>query len=119
MDVDLRARSGAGPTLVGRLLTELELLRRHLNLLREVQREGPRGILRLGDALGEPAHRIRYSLRLLEEAGVIQATTTGARPIDDLEAAVASIQVSLEKGAADLDALRCEVARLQEALQES
>ncbi len=117
MDVDLKARDGAGPTLVGRLLTELELLGRHLNLLREVQREGPRGILRLSEALGQPAHRVRYSLRLLEEAGLIEATTTGARAAADLDTAVASITVSLEKAAADLDFLRTEAARLQETLQ--
>ncbi len=90
------------------------MLSRHLSLLREVQGQGPRGILRLAEALEQPAHRIRYSLRLLEEAQVITATTTGARAADDLDAAVASISVSLEKAAADLDFLRGEVGRLQE-----
>ena len=38
----------------------------------------PIGIMKLSELLDLPFHRIRYSLRVLEQLGYIRATSTGA-----------------------------------------
>lgn len=58
---------------------ELELLGRHIRMLQFVERHGPVGIIKLSKLLGVPRHKVRYSLRILEQAGYIAPSTQGAR----------------------------------------
>lgn len=51
---------------------------RHFEILNQVFKEQPIGIVRLADATGYPRHRVRYSLRRLEEERVIEPTSQGA-----------------------------------------
>ena len=44
---------------------ELDLLCRHLDVLKNVQEHGPIGIIKLSQMTGQPQHMIRYSLRTL------------------------------------------------------
>lgn len=44
---------------------EVELLERHLIVMRAVVSHGPVGIMKLTDELHQSQHRIRYSLRVL------------------------------------------------------
>lgn len=64
--------------LVNGFQTELELLNRHVRMLRFVDEHGPIGIIRLSSLLGEPKHKVRYSLRILEKEGFIRASPRGA-----------------------------------------
>lgn len=57
---------------------EVELLERHLSVMRVVAHQGPIGIMRLTEELSQPQHRIRYSLRVLEQMQYIKATPSGA-----------------------------------------
>ena len=57
---------------------EVELLERHLSVMRVGARSGPIGIMKLAEELGQPQHRIRYSLRVLEQMQYIKATPAGA-----------------------------------------
>jgi len=57
---------------------EVELLQRHLSVMRAVAQHGPIGIMKLTEELGQPQHRIRYSLRVLEQMQYIKATPSGA-----------------------------------------
>ena len=57
---------------------EVELLARHIRVLRAVMDHQPIGIMKLSELLDEPFHRIRYSLRVLEQTGYIQASPAGA-----------------------------------------
>ncbi|MFQ6012223.1 MAG: hypothetical protein ACE5LS_01050 [Thermoplasmata archaeon] len=65
--------------LTDRVRQDLDLLRRHVNLLRAVEENQPIGIIRLSDLLGYPQHKVRYTLRVLEQEGLIRPTQEGAR----------------------------------------
>ncbi|HJJ43776.1 MAG TPA: hypothetical protein O0X66_08035 [Methanocorpusculum sp.] len=64
--------------MLGKINGEIELLERHLSVMRVVARQGPIGIMKLTDELSQPQHRIRYSLRVLEQMQYIKATPSGA-----------------------------------------
>ena len=57
---------------------ELDLLGRHLDVLKTVKDQGPIGIIRLSQITGQPQHMIRYSLRTLERDGIIVPSPKGA-----------------------------------------
>ena len=57
---------------------ELEMLQRHLLILKHVVENEPIGILKLAEETGIPSHKVRYSLRVLEQEGLIKATAPGA-----------------------------------------
>jgi predicted transcriptional regulator len=57
---------------------ELEMLRRHLTILKLVVENEPIGILKLAEETEIPSHKVRYSLRILEHEGLIAASTPGA-----------------------------------------
>ena len=52
--------------------SEIALLGRHIQVLRAVYEHGPIGIIKLSEMLSLPHHRIRYSLRVLEQLGYIE-----------------------------------------------
>lgn len=64
--------------MLDKLSGEVELLERHLTVMRAVAKNGPIGIMKLTEELGQPQHRIRYSLRVLEQMQYIKATPSGA-----------------------------------------
>ncbi|NOZ59631.1 MAG: hypothetical protein GXO66_08695 [Euryarchaeota archaeon] len=57
---------------------EIELLRRHVAVLRLVKQHEPVGIIKLSELSGIPQHRVRYSLRILEQKGIIKPSPQGA-----------------------------------------
>jgi predicted transcriptional regulator len=57
---------------------EVDLIERHINMLKFTKDNQPIGITRLSEALSIPKHKVRYSLRLLEKDGLIVATPDGA-----------------------------------------
>jgi predicted transcriptional regulator len=57
---------------------ELDLLIRHIDVLKTVRDHGPIGIIRLSQVTGQPQHVIRYSLRTLEHDGIIKPSAQGA-----------------------------------------
>jgi len=61
---------------------ELEMLQRHLVILKQVVDNEPIGILKLAEETKIPSHKVRYSLRVLEQEGLIKATSPGAVTTD-------------------------------------
>jgi predicted transcriptional regulator len=57
---------------------ELEMLSRHLTILKYVVENEPIGILKLAEETKIPSHKVRYSLRILEHEGLIAASAPGA-----------------------------------------
>jgi predicted transcriptional regulator len=64
--------------MLEKLKTEIELLGRHLDVVKVVVKHQPIGIMKLADMLNLPYHRVRYSLRVLEQMGYIRASPAGA-----------------------------------------
>ncbi len=66
-------------SLTYKLEMEMELIERHIRVLKAVIENQPVGIIKLSHMLNMPEHKIRYSLRLLEQEGIIEASPSGAR----------------------------------------
>jgi predicted transcriptional regulator len=64
--------------LINKIETELDMLERHLLILKHVIREEPIGIMKLSETTGLPKHKVRYSLRVLEHEGLIGPSMHGA-----------------------------------------
>jgi len=64
--------------MLSRIEEELELLERHIQVLKLVLENEPIGIIKLAAMTEMPQHRIRYSLRLLEQKGIIKPSPKGA-----------------------------------------
>jgi predicted transcriptional regulator len=61
-----------------KLRQESEIALRHLLVLHHVWKNQPIGIFKLSELLNMPKHRVRYSLRVLEQSGIIEPTQYGA-----------------------------------------
>ncbi|HOB18411.1 MAG TPA: hypothetical protein PKK74_06940 [Candidatus Methanoculleus thermohydrogenotrophicum] len=68
--------------MLTKLKSEIELASRHLEVIRAVMKYQPIGIMKLSDILDLPYHRVRYSLRILEQEGYIRASPAGAVATD-------------------------------------
>ncbi|MCD6461267.1 MAG: hypothetical protein J7L61_00800 [Thermoplasmata archaeon] len=66
------------PAIASRLEMEIELMERHVEMLKAILENQPIGIIRLSEILDYPQHKVRYSLRLLEQDGLIEPTPEGA-----------------------------------------
>jgi len=74
---------------------ELELAERHLMVLRAVIERGPIGILKLAEETGMPTHKVRYSLRVLEQERLIKPSTHGAVAGDTVEEFLSGFDTSI------------------------
>ncbi|HLB72351.1 MAG: hypothetical protein OIN88_02640 [Candidatus Methanoperedens sp.] len=83
--------------LTARVQHELELLKRHIIILKKVMENGPIGILKLSEETGIPDHRVRYSLRILEQKGLIAPSTQGAVAAKSAKEAYEGFKEELEK----------------------
>lgn len=76
---------------------ELELTERHLLVLKKVIEESPIGILKLAEVTGMQNHKVRYSLRVLEQANLIKPSAQGAVPGDAVPKFLEEFERELEK----------------------
>lgn len=58
--------------------TELDILKRHVHVLKILQKNEPAGIIKLSELSKHPQHMVRYSLRILEQEGLIEPSPQGA-----------------------------------------
>ncbi len=64
--------------MLDRLENEIEMLERHLEVLNAVVIGEPIGISKLSEMTGHSKYKIRYSLRILEQEGLIKPSPYGA-----------------------------------------
>jgi len=64
--------------LTSKLETEIDLLQRHVDILKLIAQNEPIGIIRLAELLKCPQHKVRYSLRILEQENLIEPSAGGA-----------------------------------------
>jgi predicted transcriptional regulator len=69
-------------TMIDRLEKEVDMLRRHLEVLGMVIDSEPIGIVKMSNETGYAHHKVRYSLRVLEEENLIEPTSQGATTTD-------------------------------------
>ncbi|WP_266083214.1 hypothetical protein [Haladaptatus caseinilyticus] len=89
--------------MIDGLEKEVEMLTRHLDVMQLVIEHEPFGIVKISNETGYPHHKVRYSLRVLEEENLIEPTDEGAITtdqtsnfVDDLENKIDDIQDTLE-----------------------
>jgi predicted transcriptional regulator len=75
---------------------ELDLLCRHVDILKTVKEHGPIGIIRLSQMTGQPQHMIRYSLRTLEKDGIITPSPQGAVITDKIHETLGTLEATLD-----------------------
>ncbi|MDD2614989.1 MAG: hypothetical protein PHH67_01035 [Methanosarcina sp.] len=83
--------------LLENIRTELDLTERHLLVLKKVIEEAPIGILKLAEVTGMQNHKVRYSLRVLEQANLIKPSAQGAVPGDGVSKFLEDFELELEK----------------------
>lgn len=57
---------------------ELKIALRHVKIMKVVMESQPIGIIKLSKLVGLPSYKVRYSLRILEQSGIIKPTKHGA-----------------------------------------
>lgn len=89
-----------------RLEDQVEKEGRDLSILEAVIENGPIGIVRLAEETGVPKHKVRYSLRMLEDDELVEPTPQGAVPAENIEERVATINEGIDRLIEQLDGLR-------------
>jgi predicted transcriptional regulator len=75
--------------------TELDILKRHIHVLKVLQEKQPMGIIKLSELTKYPQHMVRYSLRILEQDGLIEPSTLGAVTTDKMQKTMELLKKSL------------------------
>ncbi|MEA2055711.1 MAG: hypothetical protein U9O49_02635 [Candidatus Thermoplasmatota archaeon] len=85
--------------------SEIEILKRHVTILKTLQKNQPMGIIKLAELSKYPQHMVRYSLRILEQDGLIEPSPQGAITTDEVEKTtilIKKVLVEVGKTADDL-----------------
>jgi len=82
--------------IMEKMASELELIERHVMMLRVTKENQPIGIIRLSEILGIPKHKVRYSLRLLENEGLISPTAEGAKVTERYDEFMSTVETALD-----------------------
>lgn len=82
--------------LTSKIESEIELLQRHVKMLKAIMANEPIGIIRLSELLDFPQHKVRYSLRILEQEGLIKPSPEGAVTTERLRDFMEHLKVLLD-----------------------
>ncbi len=98
--------------LTEKVSSELEMLQRHLVVLKKVVENEPIGILKLAEETKIPSHKVRYSLRVLEQEGLIKASAPGAVTTEETQSFLKELDGMIEDLAKRTeDLLKIKIAR--------
>jgi predicted transcriptional regulator len=92
--------------MIERLARQLRKEERDLLVLETVLRRHPIGIDRIADATGIDEHKTRYSLRMLENDGLVEPTDDGAVPAPDIADRLEEINGGLDALIGRVDELK-------------
>jgi len=86
--------------------TELDILRRHIHILKTVQEHQPMGIIKLSELTNYPQHMVRYSLRILEQDGLIEPSSQGAVTTEKVSKTMSTLKKTLSEISKTAEELR-------------
>ena len=89
------SRSNEKTALTSVIETELDILKRHVNILKVLQKDQPMGIIKLSEITNFPQHMVRYSLRILEQDGIIEPSSKGAITTDKVPQTLKELKKTL------------------------
>jgi predicted transcriptional regulator len=99
--------------MIDRLEKEVDMLERHLQVLKMVIESEPIGIVKMSNETGYPHHKVRYSLRVLEEENLIEPSSQGAITTERTEEFVAELDDKIDEIGEKLDGMK--ISDAQEA----
>ncbi len=82
------------------------MLERHLQVLKMVIENEPIGIVKMSNETGYPHHKVRYSLRVLEEEDLIEPSSQGAITTDRTAEFVAELDDKVDDINEKLDKMK-------------
>ena len=94
--------------MIDRLEKEVDMLERHLQVLRMVIENEPIGIVKMSNETGYPHHKVRYSLRVLEEENLIEPSSQGAITTEQTAEFVDELDEKLDQIVEKLDEMKIE-----------
>ena len=94
--------------MIDRLEKEVDMLERHLQVLRMVIGNEPIGIVKMSNETGYPHHKVRYSLRVLEEENLIEPSSQGAITTERTESFVNDLDAKLDGIVGKLEEMKIE-----------
>jgi len=77
--------------------TELDILRRHIQVLKVLKENEPAGIIKLSELTKHPQHMVRYSLRILEQEGLIEPSPQGAVTTENVAKTIPLLRTKLKE----------------------
>ncbi len=92
--------------MIDRLEKEVDMLERHLEVLKMVIENEPIGIVKMSNETGYPHHKVRYSLRVLEEENLIEPSSQGAVATDETMEFVEELDQHLEETIEQLQGMK-------------
>ncbi|WP_132058418.1 hypothetical protein [Halorussus amylolyticus] len=92
--------------MIDRLEKEVDMLERHLQVLRMVIESEPIGIVKMSNETGYPHHKVRYSLRVLEEENLIEPSSQGAITTERTDEFVGELDGKIDEISAKLDEMK-------------
>jgi len=99
--------------MIDRLEKEVDMLERHLQVLKMVIESEPIGIVKMSNETGYPHHKVRYSLRVLEEENLIEPSSQGAITTERTEEFVAELDDKIDEINEKLEGMK--ISEKQEA----
>jgi predicted transcriptional regulator len=102
----LEEKSSSSTNITSVAEKEIGLLSRHIDVLKTVRDHGPIGIIRLSQVTGQPQHMIRYSLRTLENSGVIKPSPQGAVVTDKIHETLGTLESTFDEISTTMNELK-------------
>ncbi|HEB37387.1 MAG TPA: winged helix-turn-helix transcriptional regulator [Thermoplasmatales archaeon] len=90
-------------------ISDVKVLERHLKVLKAVMENEPIGIIKLSQKTGLPQHAVRYSLRVLEQEGLIEPSRSGAITTEKVHETIGTIESTLDDLVTTLKDLKKEI----------
>ncbi|MFB6299238.1 MAG: hypothetical protein ABEH65_03155 [Halobacteriales archaeon] len=92
--------------MIDRLEKEVDMLERHLQVLKMVIENEPIGIVKMSNETGYPHHKVRYSLRVLEEENLIEPSSQGAITTEKTQEFVDDLDNKLSETISKLESMK-------------
>ena len=92
----MEQKENARCALTSVIENELDILKRHIDILNILQEQQPIGIIKISESTGYPQHMVRYSLRILEQEGLIEPSSRGAVTTANISNILCDLQNALE-----------------------
>ncbi len=99
--------------MTGKLEEEMELVKRHIHILNYVMKNQPIGIIKLAQLMNIPEHKVRYSLRILEQEKLIEPSPEGAKVTKRAKREIKALKETLEKIIKDANDMISEIEDME------